>query len=82
MGLFRKKEKGQKIELAVQGMTCNHCQMRVKKALTGVDGVLEAEVSLEREEAIVTVDPKTGVTTDALSAAVEAAGYEAKPAGD
>lgn len=80
MGLFRKREKGKEIRMAVQGMTCNHCVMRVKNALTGVEGVLEAEVSLEREEAIVKADPKAGVTTDALSAAVEAAGYEAKPA--
>ena len=48
MGLFRKKDKGQEIRMAVQGMTCNHCVMRVQKALVGVDGVLEADVNLER----------------------------------
>ena len=82
MGLFRRKPKGQEIKMEVQGMTCNHCVMRVQKALTGVEGVLEADVSLERGEAIVRMSPGAGVTTDALSAAVEAAGYEAKPLGD
>jgi len=79
MGLFRSKENAEKITLAIEGMTCNHCVMRVKKALAGVEGVLDAEVNLESAEAVVTVDPKASVTTDALVAAVEAADYGAKP---
>lgn len=77
--LFGKKK--QQIELVVRGMTCGHCEMRVKKALTGVDGVLDAEASHEREQAIVTVDAKQEVSIEALVAAVQAAGYQAeKPA--
>jgi copper chaperone CopZ len=74
--LFGKKK--QRVELVVRGMTCGHCEMRVKKALTGVDGVLNAEASHEREQAVVTVDPKQAVSMEALVAAVQEAGYEAE----
>jgi copper chaperone len=78
--LFGKKD--ERIVLTVRGMTCGHCEMRVTKALTGVDGVRKAEVSREREQAVVTVDPKAGVALESLVAAVEAAGYQAEPAGE
>lgn len=74
--LFGKK--GKRIELVVHGMSCGHCEMRVKKALTEVPGVLDVEVSHEKERAVVTVDPKQEVSVDALVAAVQAAGYEAE----
>jgi len=53
-------------------MTCNHCVMAVKKALSRVPGVERAEVSLERGEALVegNADPK------ALIRAVEEEGYQ------
>jgi copper chaperone len=79
MALFGKKD--QEVELTVRGMTCGHCEMRVTKALTGVEGVRKAEVDREREQAIVTVDPKAEVSLESLVAAVEAAGYQAEPAG-
>ncbi|MDT7909680.1 heavy metal-associated domain-containing protein [Thermus sp.] len=62
------------LKLKVEGMTCNHCVMAVKKALSRVPGVERAEVSLERGEALVegNADPK------ALIQAVEAEGYRAE----
>ena len=72
--LFKKQEK---IELVVKGMTCGHCEMRVKKALLAVPGVQEAEASYERGQAIVTVKDKNAVNLEDLVAAVQAAGYEA-----
>jgi copper chaperone len=62
------------LKLKVEGMTCNHCVMAVKKALSQVPGVERAEVSLERGEALVegNADPK------ALIQAVEAEGYRAE----
>ena len=78
MALLGKKNK--EIELTVRGMTCGHCEMRVTKALTGVEGVRKAEVDREREQAIVSVDPKAEVAMESLVAAVEAAGYQAEPA--
>jgi len=62
------------VKLKVEGMTCNHCVMAVKKALSRVPGVERAEVSLERGEALVegNADPK------ALIRAVEEEGYRAE----
>ena len=62
------------LKLKVEGMTCDHCVMAVKKALSRVPGVERAEVSLERGEALVegNADPK------ALIQAVEAEGYQAE----
>jgi len=63
------------IKLKVEGMTCNHCVMAVKKALAKVDGVEEVvEVSLERGEARVRgqADPAQ------LVAAIEEEGYRAQ----
>jgi copper chaperone len=64
------------VKLKVEGMTCNHCVMAVKKALSRVPGVERAEVSLERGEALVegNADPK------ALIQAVEEEGYRAEVA--
>jgi len=74
--LFGKK--GKKIELTVRGMSCGHCEMRVKKALTAVPGVQDAEASHERGMAIVTIAPGQEVSVDLLVAAVAEAGYEAE----
>jgi copper chaperone len=58
--------------LSVEGMSCRHCVMHVKEALTGVAGVEGAEVDLEKKSAVV-----TGLDLDdeALKAAVAEAGY-------
>ncbi|WP_448566647.1 CopZ family metallochaperone [Thermus sp.] len=62
------------IKLKVEGMTCNHCVMAVKKALLKVPGVEKAEVYLDKGEALVEgqADPK------ALLRAVEEEGYRAE----
>lgn len=76
--MFGRKKKT--IQLTVRGMTCGHCEMRVKKALLQVPGVIDAEASHERGQAVVTVDAKEDVPLAALIAAVESAGYEAEAA--
>ena len=62
--------------LNVEGMSCNHCTATVKKALEGLDGVKEADVSLEEKNAKVELDKD--VADEALVKAVEDAGYTAK----
>ncbi|MFM0210122.1 heavy metal translocating P-type ATPase [Paraburkholderia sediminicola] len=67
-------------ELAIGGMTCASCAMRVEKALAKVPGVASVSVNLATETA--TVNPGdaasgAGADTDALIAAVKKAGYEA-----
>ena len=62
--------------LNVEGMSCNHCTASVRKALEGLDGVKEADVSLEGKNAKVELDKD--VADEALVKAVEDAGYTAK----
>ena len=63
-------------KLKISGMTCGHCVSHVKSALEGMEGVSEADVSLENNAAEVTL---SGEVIDAdLVAAVEAAGYQAE----
>ena len=62
--------------LKVEGMSCNHCVASVKKALEGIDGVREADVSLEDKSARVELDKD--LADEALVKAVEDAGYSAK----
>ena len=62
--------------LNVEGMSCKHCTATVKKALEEIDGVKEADVSLEDKNAKVELDKE--VADEALVKAVEDAGYTAK----
>ncbi|WP_312309594.1 heavy metal translocating P-type ATPase [Acinetobacter variabilis] len=63
-----------RIELAIEGMTCASCVARVEKALLKVDQVSEAQVNLATETAWVKA-PRSQLP--ALIAAVEKAGYNA-----
>ncbi len=66
----KKMEKTMKIE----GMMCGHCAATVKKALESVDGVVSAEVSNEKGEAVVTLNKE--VSNETLKSAVEAKDYK------
>ncbi len=63
------------IELAVEGMTCASCVGRVEKALMAVPGVVQASVNLATERATV----RGVAAVEALIAAIDKAGYEARP---
>ncbi|MBO0779466.1 MAG: copper-translocating P-type ATPase, partial [Ktedonobacteraceae bacterium] len=62
--------------LAIEGMTCAACAMRVEKGLKKVSGVLDAQVNLAAEKATVTYDTaQTNVSH--MIQKVEATGYRA-----
>lgn len=65
------------VKLEVKGMSCGHCQARVKKALEEVLGVGSAEVDLDSGLALV---KGTDLDPAALTRAVEEAGYQAAEA--
>jgi copper chaperone len=67
-----------KTTLNVRGMTCNHCAMRVQKALKSVAGVQDAKVDLEKAQAAVTYE-EGKVSLDQLATAVVDAGYKVVP---
>ncbi|HDP81211.1 MAG TPA: copper chaperone [Spirochaetes bacterium] len=64
-----------KVTMSIEGMTCGHCVMRVKKALESVEGVLEADVRLDGGMAFLELSAKP--EEGALRDAVEKAGYGA-----
>jgi len=62
------------VTLSVPGMTCATCPITVRTALRKVDGVIEANVTWEPKEAVVTFDDaKTNIR--ALTEATRNAGY-------
>ena len=60
--------------LQIQGMNCGHCSASVEKALKAVPGVTGVTVDLAGKTA--TVEAGSGVSTDALTAAVTDAGFQ------
>lgn len=65
-------------ELAIEGMSCASCVVRIEGALSKVPGVLEVSVNIATESASVRILPT--LSTAELLSAVEAAGYTAKTA--
>src|SRR5436853_4239015 len=64
--------------LALEGMTCASCAMRIEKGLKKVPGVKDANVNLATELATVTYDPaQTGL--EQMVQKVEAVGYKVTP---
>ncbi len=67
-----------KVTLEVKGMMCVHCVKHVHDALMSVDGVSDADVSLEKGTAIVSLSKEVDVKS--LIDAISNAGYTAKEA--
>jgi len=65
------------LELAIEGMTCASCVARVERALLKVPGVSAASVNLATEKAGVTA--LATVSLASLAAAIDQAGYAARP---
>jgi mercuric ion binding protein len=59
---------------SVPGMLCEACPITIKKALDKVEGVEKTEVSLEKNEAVVTFDDAKTTVTARLEA-TKNAGY-------
>ena len=60
--------------LTIEGMMCEHCENRVKKVLTAIDGVEDASVSHEAGTAVVTLS--ADVSEDDMKKAVEDQDYK------
>jgi len=66
----------ERLELALEGMTCSSCANRIERKLNKLEGVV-ATVNYATEKATVQFDPHQVGTAD-LVGAVEAAGYKAR----
>ena len=63
--------------IQIAGMTCSACATGVAASLRRVEGVIEAEVSIEPPEAHIRFDPSE-TSAEALVEAIEDLGYEAE----
>ena len=62
------------MKLYVEGMSCNHCKMRVEKALSGISGVKSVTVDLEKGTA--EVEAFGELDFDILKEIIDDAGYD------
>ncbi len=69
------------LTLKVEGMTCGHCEKRVRDAISKVGGVSGANVSLKEGTAAVEYDPEK-TDEGEIKSAVTNAGYGAAGSGD
>lgn len=60
--------------ITVKGMSCQHCVNAVAKALGGIDGIQNVEVSLEKGQA--TFTEAKPVAPEVIKEALKKAGYE------
>jgi copper chaperone len=61
--------------IKVEGMSCMHCQLRVKKAIEEIEGVRKADVNLQTKQ--VTIDYEEGkANPEKVKDAIREAGYE------
>ena len=58
---------------SVPDMTCDHCKMRVTKALTELAGVGDVFIDLEEKR----VEVQSSVSPESLLSAIDEAGYDA-----
>ena len=65
----------QTITLGITGMTCGGCVRSVTNVLKAQDGMAKADVSLEKNNAVIEFDPGK-VQVDQLKRSVEEAGFE------
>lgn len=63
-----------KTVLKIEGMSCEHCVRHVRDALLGLEGVTDAEVSLDGGFAA--VEHSEDVTAAEMAEAVKDAGYD------
>ena len=71
-----KEKKTMKKTMIIEGMMCEHCKMRVQKALEQLDSVDSVSINLADGEAV--VEMKEEISDSALTATVEKEGYTVK----
>ncbi len=64
-------------QIPVSGMTCGSCAVAVRKALTSLEGVKKADVSVEQNKATVVYEDSQ-VTEKQLREAINKTGFKAE----
>ncbi|WP_413285907.1 heavy metal translocating P-type ATPase [Vibrio sp. MA40-2] len=65
------------LNLSLQGMTCASCVSSVEKACLKVEGVINAQINLAEQSAIISAHKNDNVIQDKLIYSIEQAGYNA-----
>lgn len=61
------------MKVFIDGMTCNHCKIRVEKALAEIVGIKRAVVNLEGGFAV--VETEKDIPVEVLKEVIENTGY-------
>ncbi len=62
--------------IKVDGMSCNHCKMRVEKVVKDIAFVEDASVSLEKKEVAITLKPGEDRDINLIKTIISDAGYD------
>ena len=65
------------LKFKIEGMHCTGCSTRLQKVLNNLEGVEEAEVSLEAKQAMIKYD-EDKISIEGISEAIEDAGFKAE----
>ena len=72
--IIQERKDENRMEIAVNGMMCPHCEAQCKEALEKIEGVVKATASHEKRSVV--LETSGPVSEEEIKAAVEAAGYE------
>ncbi|MDQ1275757.1 MAG: hypothetical protein QG610_1332 [Euryarchaeota archaeon] len=61
--------------IRIEGLECNHCVIRVGRAIASVQGVVDVDVNLEKREAVVDFE-EARTNLGKIREAIREAGYE------
>jgi copper ion binding protein len=76
---FKATLKGEIIKLNISGMHCQHCAREIKEVLERQNGVISADVSYEKKEAVVTCQPGKVTLEQLINIIEKNTEYKAKP---
>ena len=65
------------LKFKIEGMHCTGCSTRLQKVLNNLDGVEEAEVSLEEKQAMIKYD-EDKISIEEIKEVIEDAGFKAE----
>ena len=61
--------------IRIEGLECDHCLVRVGRAIASVQGVVDVDISLEKREAVVDFE-ETRTDLGKIRDAIREAGYD------
>lgn len=63
------------VTFPIEGMSCMACVARIRKTLSGLEGVNEVTVNLENKNAVIKYNPQK-ITIDKMEKAINQMGYK------